>query len=115
MEFFGEFVFRPRVQLQIKRTQCRHPIFQHLEHLVGRHSVRSDLEREVIGILHLLGDAVTQIAQRYQIRFQRRARLFRRFPDRFALIEIYALLQFIVDLVRGNWLAVELELETIEG
>jgi hypothetical protein len=114
MKFFGEFVFRPGVQLQIKRTQCRHPLVQHLEHLIRSHSVGSDLEREVIGILHLFGDAVTQIAQRYQIRFQCRTRLLRCFPDRFALVEIDALLQFVVDLVYGDWLTVELELEPIE-
>ena len=94
MKFFGEFVFRPGVQLQIKRTQRRHPIVQHLKHLIRGHSVCSDLEREVIGILHLFGDAVTQIAQRYQIRFQCRTDCFRCFPDRFALVEIDALLQF---------------------
>ena len=114
MKFFGELVFRPRVQLQIKRTQCGHPIFQHLEHLVGGHSVGSDLEREIIGILHLFGDAVTQIAQRHQIRFQCGARLLRRFPNRFAFVEIDALLQFIVYLVYGDWLTVELELETVK-
>ena len=67
MKFFCKLVFRPGMQLQIERTQRRHPIFQHLEHLLGGHSVGCDLEREVIGVLHLLGDAITQIAQRYQI------------------------------------------------
>ena len=88
MIFLGELVFRPGVQLQIKRTQRRHPIVQHLEHLVGGHSVGGDFEREIIGILHLLGHAVAQIAQRHEVRFQRRAGLFRRFPNCFALVEI---------------------------
>src|SRR6266480_1338727 len=66
-EIFLQACISPSMQLQIKRTQRRHPIFQHLEHLLGGHSVGCDLEREVIGVLHLLGDAITQIAQRYQI------------------------------------------------
>jgi hypothetical protein len=59
-----------------------------------------------------LGDAVTQITQRYQIRFQRRAGLFRRFPDWLASSRP-PLLQFVIDLIHGNWLAVELEFETL--
>jgi len=63
MVFLGQLVFRPRVQLLDKRTQRRHPILQHLEHLVGGHSVGGDFERKIIRILHFFGHAVAQIAQ----------------------------------------------------
>ena len=67
MIFFRQFVFRPSVKLQVKRPQRCHPIVEHLQHLVRRHAVGGDLEREVIGIMHLRRHAVAEIAQLDQI------------------------------------------------
>ena len=114
MIFLRELVFRPSVQLQIKRPQRRHPIVQHLEHLVSGHSVRSDFEREVIGIFHLFGDAVSQVAQCDEIGFQHRSNFLGRFPNCLALGQIGALLEFIVDLVGGDFLTVKLEFEPVQ-
>ena len=75
MELFRQLVFRPCMQLQIERPQRRHPVLEHLEHLVCGHPVRGDFQCEVIRILHLFGHAVAQISQDDQIRLERRAGL----------------------------------------
>ena len=115
VKFLRELVFRPSMQLQIKWAQRRHPILQHFEHLVGGHSVRGDFEREIIRILHLPGDAVAQVPQDDEIWFQRRPGLFGSFPDGFPLVEIGTFIEFIVNLVRGDFFAVEFELKAIEN
>jgi hypothetical protein len=114
MIFLGQFVFRPGVQLQIKRTERRHPIVQHLEHLVGRHSVRGDFERKIIRILHLFRHAVPQIPQLDEVRFQSGPGFLRRFPNCLALVQVIALLELVVDVIRGDLLTIEFELETVE-
>ena len=80
------------MQLQVERPQRRHPVLEHLEHLVCGHPGRGDFQREVIRILHLFGDAVTQIAQDNQVVLERGADLFGRFPHCLAFGQVSTLL-----------------------
>jgi hypothetical protein len=61
------------VELEIERAQFLQELVVQLHHLVGRHAVAGDLEREVVFVAELLRGAIPQIAQLHEAFLQRDA------------------------------------------
>ena len=98
----GELVLGPAVQPVVERLRRGQRVVEQLHHLVDRHAVVGDLEREVRVVAHLARDLVAQLDQLDQARLERPANLLRHRPEALALGEIARLLQDVVDVVGGD-------------
>ena len=100
--------------MEVKRPQDAHEVVVERQHLVSRDTVARDLEGEVIGVTHFLGDAVAEVTEFDEAVAESGAGGLGGFPDGAALGEVGGGVEAVVEVVRGDDLSGECELEAVE-